>query len=994
MPELPHSTTSFSLIDLAVNSTGGAFRLNGSPDSSVAGATFTQPITRIGNNHGSGDGFVGQIAEIDIYSGVLSSMQISNIEAQLTADYIVASTIVIGPATVAPTNNTYAGNAVTLSAPVIGGTATTTYQWQTDGGSGGVSFTNIIRATTTNYVLNTTGLLGTYEYQLIGTPFGGSSVTSAPVTLTVLAQSAPTVSVDTTANPSVATVGGNDTLSAAFVGNLPISYQWQVSPNWDGSGAANIAGATNTTWVLTKLQLTNSGYYYSLRASNWVSPNVANSSWLQLTVQPLMPLVQLIATNYNPVSGGWIDSSGNGNNAQYSGASTPTLVPLATPNGDSAVNIASGSGQSFLLTTPLDPSSGYTIFAYVEPSNTSGRHALTGGSASGALEYDIYNGSQDYLTEYTKDIGQGTATNISTSSFSLIDLAVNFSGGAFRLNGASDGSVAGATFSSDLTRIGNNEGGGDGYIGQIAEIDIYNGVLSSMQISNIEAQMTANYVTVSGIAIGPATVAPTNVYAGNAATLSAAVIGATGTTTFRWQTDNGSGGASFANISGATSTNYVLNTTGLVGTYEYQLIGTPFGGNSVTSAPVTLAVLAQSAPTVSVDTTASPSVATVAGNDTLSAAFVGNLPISYQWQVSPNANGSGAVNIAGATNTTWVLTNLQLTNSGYYYSLRASNGVSPNVANSSWLQLTVQPLMPLVQLIATNYNPVSGGWIDSSGNGNNAQYSGASIPALVPSVTPDGSSAVDITAGNGSFNLSSSLSGANGYTIFAYVMPTTDTGSSRFALTGGSAAYALEYNFYQGHQNWLSEYEGGGGAGTATIPTSSFSLVDLAVSASGGTFTGGSYRLNGASDGTTGAGAGSTTSPITRIGNNEGGGDGFVGDIAEIDIYSGVLSAAQINAVEAKLTADYGSAGNPAVVTGLHFTAGRLYREKPDHCSDEHRGGNSLFIDQHECGKSDQYLDASMDQCVERQRKFTTNLTGVVNPALKQQFYILSNTNN
>jgi hypothetical protein len=214
-----------------------------------------------------------------------------------------------------------------------------------------------------------------------------------------------------------------------------------------------------------------------------------------------------------------------------------------------------------------------------------------------------------------------------------------------------------------------------------------------------------------------------------------------------------------------------------------------------------------------------------------------------------------------------------------------------------------------LQLQAANYNPVTGVWTDSSGNGDTATYAKFSgtltLPVLASGVTPNGSSAVDITAGNGSFNLSSSLSGASGYTIFAYVMPTTDTGGSRFALTGGSAGYALEYNFYQGHQNWLSEYQGGGGAATATIPTSSFSLVDLAVSASGGTFTGGSFRLNGASDGTTGAGAGSTTSPITRVGNNEGGGDGFVGDIAEIDIYSGVLSPSQISTVEANLTAEY-----------------------------------------------------------------------------------------
>ncbi len=902
-------TNSFSLVNLAANSSGATFRLNGTNDATVAGATFGSALTRIGNNEGGGDGYVGQIAEIDIYSGALTAIQITNIEAQLTAKYVTAGSIVIGAATVSPTNNTYAGNPVTLAAPVIGATATTTFNWQTDNGSGGTSFANIGGANTTNYVLSTTSLNGTYEYQLVGTPFGGSSVTSAPVTLTVNPASAPLLVADTTANPGVATVGGSETFSAAFVGTLPISYQWQVSPNANGSGAVNIAGATNSTLVLNNLQLTNSGYYYSLQATNVISPYVANSSWLQLTVQPLAALVQLIATNYDPVGGVWSDSSGNGNYASYSGGSYPTLDSFVTPNGSSAVDISSG-GSSFTLSSPLDPSVGYTVFAYVKPSSTSGRRALTGGSSSGALEYDIYNGSQDYLREYLQDVGSGTTTNISTNVFSLVGLAVNSSGASFRLNGASDGNVAGATFSSAITRIGNNEGSGDGYVGDIAEIDVFSGVLSSIQISNIEAQLTAKYVTANTIIIGAATASPTNnTYAGNLITLSAPIIGATPTTMFQWQTDNGSGGASFSNIGGATTTNYVLNTTGLNGTYLLQLVGTPFGGTSVTSAPVTLTVQPASAPVIVTDTTANPGTATIGGNDTLSASFAGTLPISYQWQVSANPSGIPAISLTGQTNTTLVLSNLQLSDSGKYYSLQASNAIAPNVVNSTWLQLNVQPLAALVQLVATNYDPIGGVWTDSSGNNNNATYTGGSNPTLDTIVTPAGGSAVDIASGGGSFLLTSSLDPSVGYTVLAYVKPSSTSG--RHALTGGSSSGALEYDIYNGKQDYLREYLQDVGSGNATIPTTGFSLIGLAVNSSGAIF-----RLNGASDGTV---AGATFgSAITRIGNNEGAGDGYVGDIAEIDIYSGVLSSTQITNLEAQLVAEYGVVGvatNPTNIT-------------------------------------------------------------------------------
>ena len=214
-----------------------------------------------------------------------------------------------------------------------------------------------------------------------------------------------------------------------------------------------------------------------------------------LTASAQSLAVQLQSANYNPITGVWTDSSGNGDNATYSGSSTPTVVSGATPNGSSAIALT-GNG-SLLLGTSIPYASGYTVFAFVEPTTGIGRNALTGGSSPNALEYDIYNQHQDYLTEYTDDVGSGAGV-IPTTSFSLIDLAVNSSGASFNLNGASDNPTppaSGATFSSAITRIGNNEGGGDGFAGEVAEIDIYTGVLSASQISSVESTLTAEYVT-------------------------------------------------------------------------------------------------------------------------------------------------------------------------------------------------------------------------------------------------------------------------------------------------------------------------------------------------------------------------------------------------------------------------------------------------------------------------------------------------------------------
>jgi hypothetical protein len=704
-------------------------------------------------------------------------------------------------------------------------------------------------------------------------------------------------------------------------------------------------------------------------------------------------VLQLKSPNYNPTNGLWTATVGP--NAQGVANAYPLLTTNASPNGSPAV-VFNGTNRLQLATSI--PVGSYTAFAYVMPATGAGPYALFGG-ASGSFEYRLYNSKQDVLVQQTADLGSET-TALSTSAFNLIDTTVSSSGGSFRLNGVADGNNSAGSFTQPISAIGARAStGGESFSGSICEIDIYSGVLNSSQISAVEAALTASYVTTGPtLIIGLAAVSPTNnVYAGAAVSLSAPVTGATNTTTFQWQTDNGSGGTSFANISGATATNYVLNTSSLLGTYEYQLIGTPFGGNSVTSAPVTLTVQAASAPVLVTDTTATPAVATVAGNETFSAAFVGNSPISYQWQVSANSSGSGAVNIAGATNSTLVLNNLQLTNSGYYYSLQASNAIAPYIANSSWAQLNVQTLTPLVQLIASNYNSGSGVWSDSSGNGNNATYTDASDqtnqpnPALVSAATPNGASAVSIGSSggvhSGSFLLTSSLDPSSGYTVFAYFEPTTAAG--RNAFTGGSAGGALEYDLNGGHQDFLQEYQADVANGTATIPTNSFSLIDLAVNSS--TYA---FRFNGAADGS-GTGV-SFSQPITRIGNNEGGGDNYLGEIAEIDIYNGALTSIQITNIEAQLTAKYGIAGTvPAAVTGLKFTAKPVI------------SGTGLTISATNTGAGTFYLLTSTNvasplstwtpiwtNAATGSGSFTTNLTGAVNPALKQQFYILSNTNN
>jgi hypothetical protein len=204
----------------------------------------------------------------------------------LTVPVVYANTPSYAP--ISPDGNVYAGTPITLNEAGVG-QGTLFYQWQTDGGTGG-SLTNIPGATNVNLTVDTTGFTANYNYDVIVsiTNSGGAAMTSPAVTLAIVPASSPFIVTDTTASPdtTVNFVTQSQTFAASSLGTLPVAYQWQVSPNPDGSGAVNISGATNSTLVLNNLQLTNTGYY-SLRATNSVSPFTINTTWTQLTVLPL-----------------------------------------------------------------------------------------------------------------------------------------------------------------------------------------------------------------------------------------------------------------------------------------------------------------------------------------------------------------------------------------------------------------------------------------------------------------------------------------------------------------------------------------------------------------------------------------------------------------------------------------------------------------------------------------------------------------------------------
>ena len=158
----------------------------------------------------------------------------------------------------------------------------TYYQWQSDNGSHGASWSSLSSANGTNYILNTSNLaVGSYEFQVIVTN-SSLNITSAPVTLTILSPSAPVILQTIAPESETPYVGQQTVFSAVFTGNQPIMNQWQFSAD-GGNSFANIIGQTNDTLTLSNLQLTNSGEY-RLAAVNAFGSN--NTPTATLTVKP------------------------------------------------------------------------------------------------------------------------------------------------------------------------------------------------------------------------------------------------------------------------------------------------------------------------------------------------------------------------------------------------------------------------------------------------------------------------------------------------------------------------------------------------------------------------------------------------------------------------------------------------------------------------------------------------------------------------------------
>jgi hypothetical protein len=267
--------------------------------------------------------------------------------------------------------STYVTTPVTLAVQASG-TAPLHFDWQTDNGSSGLTWTDIPSSNTNSYSLNTTSLTPqTYEYQVIVTNVN-SIATSSVVTLNLSAASAPILVNDTTINPSGLYVNGQTTMTATFNGSQPITYQWMFN---NGTGAVAISGATNNTYTISSAQLTNSGSYY-LTANNAISPYTTSSDPTNLLVG--------IAGQNNTTLAGMFDTGLN-----YSQAPTPGTYDIS----------------QLIVSIPGAPAN---LNYYVDNGNPPGQTFTTLGAPPGGNAFQL---SSIYVQEEFNSYGGAAGTN-------------------------------------------------------------------------------------------------------------------------------------------------------------------------------------------------------------------------------------------------------------------------------------------------------------------------------------------------------------------------------------------------------------------------------------------------------------------------------------------------------------------------------------------------------------------------------------------------------
>ncbi|HXF10900.1 MAG TPA: LamG-like jellyroll fold domain-containing protein, partial [Desulfuromonadaceae bacterium] len=462
---------------------------------------------------------------------------------------------------------------------------------------------------------------------------------------------APTIVTQPTSR--TVTVGQSTTFTVSATGTAPLYYRWLFN-------GGTIFGATNSSFTVTNIQLSQAGNYMVVVTNAIGSTNSVNAV---LTVNP--------ATCTSAPSGlvALWQAESNANDTIGGNNGTPT----------GALGYGAGLvGQAFVLdgstsyiqvpassSLNLGANNGFTIEGWIKP--TAGNLSPSGPGAP-VIEWDSTSSdglqlwSQDRLYANLKDTSgishplQAAPGLLSSNVFQHVALTYDKSSGfaALYLNGAIVASNNFGNITPQTTypvnigrRTGQPVGLGDTYGGSIDELSLYSRALSTSEIQSIYNANSSGKCT----PLSPPTIVtqPTNrtVTVGQSTTFTVSATG-TGPLRYQWRFNG-------ASVAGATNSTLTLSNIQVSQAGNYSVLVT----NVLGAAASSNAVLTVTGTRPGIITQPANQWTVVGGAVTFTVSATGTGPLNYQWKF----NGA---NIGGATGASLTLTNVQLAQAGNY----------------------------------------------------------------------------------------------------------------------------------------------------------------------------------------------------------------------------------------------------------------------------------------------------------------------------------------
>jgi alpha-tubulin suppressor-like RCC1 family protein len=518
-------------------------------------------------------------------------------------------------------------------------TITYSYQWESCN-TAGESCTSISGATSLTYVIAHELVGHTIRVKVTAKNSAGEASATSAATATVVG-SAPTNTVlpvisgeakdEKTLTSSTGTWSGSPTIT--------YSYQWE-SCNTSGESCTNISGVTSATYVIAHEEVGHT-IRVKVTAKNGAGEASATSAQTATVVaaapaNTALPTISGEAKDEKTLTastGTWTGSPTISYSYQWESCNTA---------GESCSSISGATSSTYVVAHELV---GHTVRVKVTAKNSAGEASATSAAtatvaASAPANTVLPSISGEAKDEKTLTASTGTWTGSPTISYSYQWESCNTAG-------ESCTSISGATSSSYV--IAHEWVGHTVRVRVTAKNSAGEASAASAQTAVVAASAPADTAlpTISGEAkdegvlmasIGTWTGSPTITYS------------------YQWDSCNGSG-ESCANISGATSSTYVLGH-GDVGTTLRVTVTASNTAGSASAGSAASAVVSARAPS----NTAAPAITGTAQDGQTLTAGTGTwtgtptISYSYQWQRC-NTSGAECASIAGATGETYTLGN-------------------------------------------------------------------------------------------------------------------------------------------------------------------------------------------------------------------------------------------------------------------------------------------------------------------------------------------------